>query len=243
MAEVEVRSAQREIDEEKPPTCSAAPQTEDLRTLQEPSNSNVGQALNHSHINLANFSSTAIQSRHRFPREFGIYHTNNFFNLDLAISNHADDPQILFYVSIQSGSSGKPNIILHSGAQASSAPLATAELTFVSRTVTFKIYDIPNSIFEAQGTMKFITNMKFVVQVPGRRHGEEFMWKGQELVNRRTGEVVASWTKPPFSLRKMGKMRFLAKDRSRLGERFELMAVISLLSIERKIRERYIGVD
>ncbi|POS82372.1 hypothetical protein EPUL_006836, partial [Erysiphe pulchra] len=213
MAEFEAKSARRDIDDTPPPPYSAAPHTGHFVILPVTSNSNFAQAHNHGQINPSNSITSAIRTRHRFPREFGIYVNNRFLSEDLAISYHADDPQILFYISIHSGFSGEPDIILRSSSHASSAPLATAELPYFPSTVPFKIYDSPNSIFDAQGTLSFISNMKFVVQLPGRSQREEFKWKSHKLVSCRTGETLAIWTETPFSFKKMGKLRFLAEDR------------------------------
>ncbi|POS82994.1 hypothetical protein EPUL_006488 [Erysiphe pulchra] len=225
-----------------PPPYSAAPQKEEFRILPNISNQKSAQTQNHNHTNPA---STAIQSRHRFPSKFGIYYATGS-PVDFVITPHADDPRTLFYISGHAGSSSQPSLVLHSDPQASSPPLATANLHFFSETVAIKIYDNPNSIVKAQSAMTSNSNMMFVVQVPGRHQREQFAWKsikkrelvffdsrlsGMKLVNCRTGETLATWTKTTLSPRKLGKMCFLAEDRNKLGERFELMAVITLLSI------------
>ncbi|RKF60387.1 hypothetical protein OnM2_051033 [Erysiphe neolycopersici] len=235
---------------EPPPPYSPAPQKEECRILSNINNQKFAQAHNHNH---SNFTSTVIQSRHRFPRKFGIYYAADS-TVDFVITLHADDPRIIFYISGHAGSSSsQPSLVLHSKPQSSSPPLATADLHFFSETVAIKIYDNPNSIVKAQSATTSNSNMMFVVQVPGRNQREQFAWKsikkrelvffdsklnGMKLVNCKTGEILATWTRAILSSRKLGKMCFLGEDRNNLGERFELMAVITLLSIlEREKRK------
>lgn len=245
---IELKSDRYEMDE-PPPPYSAAPQKEEFRILANISNQKFAQTQNYNHTN---FASTVIQSRHRFPKKFGIYYASGS-PVDFVITLHADDPQILFYISGHTGSSSQPSLVLHSNPQASSPALATANLHFFSETVAIKIYDNPDSIVKAQSATTSNSNMTFVVQVPGRNHREQFAWKSikkrelvffdnrvneMKLVNCRTEETLATWTKATLSPKKLGKMCFLSEDRNKLGERFELMAVITLLSIiEREKRK------
>lgn len=215
---IEYKSDRYEMDE-PPPPYSAAPQKEEFGILSNLSNQEFARTQNHNHIN---FASTTIQSSHRFPKKFGIYHAPDS-PVDFVITLHAVDHQILFYISGHAGSSSQPSLVLHSNSQASSPALATANLHFFSETVAIKIYDNPNSIVKAQSATTSHSNMMFVVQVPGRNHREQFAWKnikkrelvffdnrvnGMKLVNCRTEETLATWTKATLSSRKVGRMCF-----------------------------------
>ncbi|EPQ65024.1 hypothetical protein BGT96224_2734 [Blumeria graminis f. sp. tritici 96224] len=190
---------------------------------------------------------------HRFPKEFGFYRAAGSAS-DFIISYHADDPHILFYISIHAGTSKQPSVVLHALPHASAPYLATANLHVFSETAAINIYDSPTSVIKAQSAETSDSSMVFIVQLPGSGSKVQFAWRqnqerdlisldsrnnGLKLVNCDTGEIVATWTRPSFSTKKLGKMNFLVEDRSRLGERFELMAVITILSImERERRKR-----
>ncbi|KAI6248601.1 hypothetical protein HI914_03058 [Erysiphe necator] len=248
---VEVKSTQFVMDD-PPPPYSAAPQKEEFRILPDIRSPKYERTQNHSHPNFAGSVNANNQSGHRFPKKFAIYHATGSA-ADFVITLHSDDPRILFYISGHAEASSQPSLILHSKPQASSPPLATANLHFFSETVAIKIYDNPSSVVKAQSAVTPNSNMIFVVQVPGRNQKEQFAWKsikkrelgffdsilnGMKLVNCQTGETLAMWTNATLSSKKVGKLSFLAEDRSKLGERFELMAVITLLSIlERKKRK------
>jgi hypothetical protein len=70
-----------------------------------------------------------------------------------------------------------------------------------------------------------------VQSLEGRSHG-------MKLVRMRSGEVVAAWTRANSGYKKKGKISFLRADKEALGEGFELMVVISILSIMEKARRR-----
>jgi hypothetical protein len=61
---------------------------------------------------------------------------------------------------------------------------------------------------------------------------------GMKLVRIRSGEVVAAWARANSGYKKKGKMEFLRVDRASLGEGFELMVVISILTIMEKARRQ-----
>jgi hypothetical protein len=70
-----------------------------------------------------------------------------------------------------------------------------------------------------------------VQTLQGRSHG-------MKLVRMRSGEVVAAWTRANSGHEKKDKISFLTEDRRVLGERFELMAVISVLAMIEKARKK-----
>ena len=84
----------------------------------------------------------------------------------------------------------------------------------------------------------------FSITLPGSDISEHFEWKrsqgeevavlhgrsrGEKLVRVNTGEIVAAWT-APLMVSKKGQISFLG-NREALGEKFEVMVVISILGI------------
>ncbi len=58
-----------------------------------------------------------------------------------------------------------------------------------------------------------------------------------KLVRRSTGQVVMAWATPSMSSKKRAKVAFLG-DGERLGEEWEVLAVVSCMAILEKARRR-----
>ncbi|RKF53802.1 hypothetical protein GcC1_217021 [Golovinomyces cichoracearum] len=244
-----------------PPPYSAAPQNESYRfspravALKSARPRTAPEFNGQRHADPRSSLLNLDQNFHRFPRSFGFYYAINS-TADIVIALHANDRHSLFYISSHLSSNSQPSLVLHSSPHASSSPLATANINFVSDTVAIKLYDSPTSVIKAQSAKTSYAQMTFIAQLPGCDSMEQFAWKdiyrrerilsdkkmnGMKLINCETGEIVATWTKPKFSHRKLGKMNFMSRERSKLGERFELMAVLTLLSILEREREEVRG--
>lgn len=174
---------------------------------------------------------------------------------EMVIALKGDDPNPLFYISTHGGFSSKPSVVLHSDRYKSSPPIATAD--FPSFTSKIEIDIKASPLFAAERITLtehgvFYYSRRFTFTLPGTNIKEQFEWKrssGQEVANLmgkphggklvrvKTGEVVAAWTLPRMLNKKKGKMSFLG-NREVLGEKFELMAVISILGIMEKERRR-----
>ncbi|RKF82658.1 hypothetical protein GcM3_022030 [Golovinomyces cichoracearum] len=241
-----------------PPPYSAAPQNESYRfspravALKSTRPRTAPEFNGQRHADPRSSLLNLDQNFHRFPRSFGFYYAINS-TADIVIALHANDRHSLFYISSHPSSNSQPSLVLHSSPHASSSPLATADINFVSDTVAIELYDSPNSVIKAQSAKTSYAQMTFIAQLSGCDLMEQFAWKDiyrrerilsdkkmnrMKLINCETGEIVATWTKPKFSHRKLGKMNFMSRERSKLGERFELMAVLTLLSILEREREK-----
>jgi hypothetical protein len=188
----------------------------------------------------------------RFPKEFGFYHASGSSS-DMVIAFHATDAQPLFYVSTHSGWGSQPSVVLHSSSSPSAPPLATAQFHGLSSSIDVQLF-APGTgkTFKLENTGTFTRGYIFpAVLANGER--EMFEWKsssgadvqslegrshGMKLVRMRSGEAVAAWTRANSGYKKKGKISFLRTDRGALGEGFELMVVISILSIMEKARRR-----
>lgn len=239
--------------DEPPPPYSTVPQNEIYKL---PLRLNAPKHLR-AHLNeIESATSPDTRNNHRFPQKFGLYNTLGK-TADIFIAQHAKDPHALFYISTHTGTNSPPRISLYSYPYESSAPLATASFDFFAQTVAIKLFDNSTSIIKAQSAQTPTAHMIFIARLQSSDSKEQFEWKsnsyrdkilsnymsnGMKLVNSGTGETVAIWTRASFSHKKLGKMRFLTHDRSILGERFELMAVVTLLSIlvkEREVRNNF----
>jgi len=84
----------------------------------------------------------------------------------------------------------------------------------------------------------------------GKGKKETFTWKrssgpevqalqgkshGMKLVRVRDGKVVAAWTEPSSGRNKKGRLRFLG-DKAELGERWEVLVVVTIVVILEKAR-------
>jgi hypothetical protein len=188
----------------------------------------------------------------RFPKEFGFYHASGSSS-DMVIAFHATDAQPLFYVSTHSGWSSQPSIVLHSSSSPSAPPLATAQFHGLSSSIDVQVF-APGTgqNFKLENTGTFTRSYIFpAVLANGER--EMFEWKsssgadvqslegrshGMKLVRMRSGEVVAALARANSGYKKKGKISFLRTDKGALGEGFELMVVISILSITEKARRK-----
>ncbi|KAG4429704.1 hypothetical protein IFR05_014815 [Cadophora sp. M221] len=187
-----------------------------------------------------------------FPQSFGIYHASGTSSdLVLALRNH--DPNPLFYITTHNGWSSKPSVVLHSSGLCTSPQLATANFTSFSSDIELSILAQSTGRAITTDTMKKDRSQHacqyFTVEVGGNQIPERFEWKnskgnevrslngkrhGMKLVRAKTGEVVVAWAPPNSGTRKRGKMAFLNRDA--LGEKFEIMAVVSILAIMEKGR-------
>jgi hypothetical protein len=188
----------------------------------------------------------------RFPKEFGFYHASGSSS-DMVIAFHATDAQPLFYVSTHSGWSSQPSVVLHSSSSPSAPPLATAQFHGLSSSIDVQVFAPgtgQNFKLENRGTF---TRSYIFPAVLANGEREMFEWKsssgadvqslegrshGMKLVRMRSGEVVAAWTRANSGYKKKGKISFLRTDKGALGEGFELMVVISILSITEKARRK-----
>jgi len=57
-----------------------------------------------------------------------------------------------------------------------------------------------------------------------------------KLVRVSTGEVVAAWARPNSGTKKKGKLRFMAREKGELDDRWEVMVVVSIMAIIEKAR-------
>lgn len=57
-----------------------------------------------------------------------------------------------------------------------------------------------------------------------------------KLVRVATGEVVAAWARPNSGTKKKGKLRFMARGKGVMDDKWEVMVVISITAIIEKAR-------
>ncbi|KAH7346882.1 hypothetical protein BKA65DRAFT_503522 [Rhexocercosporidium sp. MPI-PUGE-AT-0058] len=188
----------------------------------------------------------------RFPQTFGIYHASGTSS-DLVIALRNQDPNPLFHITTHNSWSSKPSVVLHSSGLCTSPQLATAKFTSFSSDVELSILAQSTGRAMTTETMKKDRSQHscqyFTVEIGGSQTPERFEWKnsqgsevrslngkkhGMKLVRTKTGEVVVAWAPPNSGTRKRGKMAFLSRDA--LGEKFEVMAVVSILAIMEKGR-------
>jgi hypothetical protein len=163
------------------------------------------------------------------------------------IAKSADSPP-LFYISTHGGFSSQPSVVLHSGSTPNFIPIANAQFHNFSSTINITIGRDNYSLLK-NGTLSSVEFFDFFVNATAKM--ERFEWKsssgpevaalrgkshGMKLVRVGTGEVVAAWARPNSGTRKKGKLRFTARDRGELDDKWELMAVVSISAIIEKSR-------
>ena len=203
------------------------------------------------------YSANDKPSSSLFPQEFGVYHAPGT-NSDMKIALSAEAPA-LYYVSTHRGTfSSQPSVVLHTGPYESASALATADFHPFSSGIDIMLSKRAVKL-EREGPFSNITYFVYPIpQANGQVLSERFEWKpssgpevqslqgssrGMKCVRARSGEVVAAWAAPNVVHRKKGKMRFLLnKDGFGAGkEKFEIMVVISILSIMEKARRGRAG--
>jgi hypothetical protein len=192
-------------------------------------------------------------SKHIFPQAFGFYHAS-ISHSDMAIALSAESAP-LFHISTHGSFSSQPSIVLHSSAQPTSPPLANAYFhSFSSKT---DISILSSSSGKAVLSASLIKDGAFssahTFSIPG---AGIFEWKnssgpevvnlrgkshGMKLVRKGSRDVVAAWAPPNSGTRKKGKIAFLGRGkdpRDEFGGVWEMMVVISILSLMEKGRRR-----
>jgi hypothetical protein len=178
----------------------------------------------------------------RFPRDFGFYRSRMS---DMVIALHKDHPT-LFYISTHSAFSSQPSVVLHSGSSFTSTPLATAQFHHFNSTIDLKAGTDSASL---EKESMFSSHVYFSFPVAGKM--EKFEWRrssgpevqslcgssrGMKLVRVLKNQIVAAWAGPRSGSNKLGKMRFMAPDRTVYGERFEVMVIIGIVAIMERAR-------
>ncbi|KAH8906626.1 hypothetical protein BR93DRAFT_625981 [Coniochaeta sp. PMI_546] len=197
----------------------------------------------------------------QFPPEFNLY-SANLLGRTFNLGEHQNAP--IYVVSIHTGWSGNPDVMLHTTANATSPPLATANFKTFTNDTTIKLPPLTPQSHPTQTTLKgsmFMRTWSFSIEVPGpngQLRSEPFEWRhskgedvnslgsvwgtGWKLVRmlRQDGdakEVVAVFTEGTVSLTKKFCFKFTgAGETGALGERWAVMAVISAMAIWEKNR-------
>ncbi|OIW27921.1 hypothetical protein CONLIGDRAFT_454454 [Coniochaeta ligniaria NRRL 30616] len=194
----------------------------------------------------------------QFPPEFNLY-SANLLGRTFNLGEHQNAP--IYVVSIHTGWSGNPDVMLHTSTSANSPPLATANFRTFTNDTTIKLPPLNPRSYVTETTLKgsmFGRTWSFSIEIPGpngQLRSEPFEWRhsrgedvntlgsvwgtGWKLV-RLLGEgkeVVAVFTEGTMSLSKKFSFKFRgAGETGVLGERWAVMAVISAMAIWEKNR-------
>lgn len=117
------------------------------------------------------------QIRRQFPPAFSVYRESTFART-YTLGEHQNQP--LYAISLHSGWSGQPDVVLHSSASDSSPPLAGVECRAFSRQATVDLPPLPGSgrseeLLEHSGFGHGAYNFSIEVGNTGRR--EPFEWR------------------------------------------------------------------
>jgi hypothetical protein len=196
----------------------------------------------------------------QFPPEFNLY-SANILGRTFNLGEHQNAP--IYVVSIHTGWSGHPDVMLHTTTNANSPPLATANFKTFTNDTTIKLPPLNPRSQPTETTLKgsmFMRTWSFSIEVLGPNNqlrSEPFEWRhsrgddvntlgsvwgtGWKLV-RKPGqggdaEVVAVFTEGKVSFSKKMSFKFVhAGETGALGERWAVMAVISAMAIWEKNR-------
>lgn len=194
----------------------------------------------------------------QFPPEFNLY-SANILGRTFNLGQHQHTP--IYVVSIHTGWSGNPDVVLHTSTNVNSPPLATANFKTFTNDTIIKLPPLNPQSPPTETTLKgsiFMRTWSFSVEVPGpngQLRREPFEWRhsrgeevhtlgsvwgsGWKLVRQlgQTKEVVAAFTEGTMSLSKKFCFKFTgAGQTGALGERWAVMAVITAMAIWEKNR-------
>jgi hypothetical protein len=197
-----------------------------------------------------------------FPSTFGIYRPTTKPHLVLAHSSKTiSNP--LFYISIRSSFSSKPDIVLHHGSSKAHPSLASAQFKgfFSTSYITLNATNYAAASIEPLRTEGFFHTVHyFSLYLPKLGKRERFEWKishgaevkalghgsGMKLIRVKTEEVVVVFVHVSLAIYKKGKMSFVKTGKGEeLGDEWRTMAVMTLLTIleeKRKSSDTSAGV-
>jgi hypothetical protein len=195
----------------------------------------------------------------QFPIQFNLYATG-ILGRKFTLGEHEESP--FYSVTMHTGWSGNPHVVVHTTPDPDSPPLATAQFGRWSHAFTVTLPPTgpnspPSELRVEPNFMK--TKWAFSVEVAAPGGGfrtEAFVWKqskgsevnalpstwgsGKKLVREGSDEIVAACTNGGMSMSKKFCFLFVgAGATGELGERWAVMAVTSALGIfemERRMR-------
>ncbi|KAE8398226.1 hypothetical protein BDV37DRAFT_263845 [Aspergillus pseudonomiae] len=189
-------------------------------------------------------------------RLFHVYHT--IWHNDYTVTS--DDKAPLFFVDNSSFTPKKPDLTFHAGADKKAPIVGVSKFLHFSRHIKVGLGD-PQSINHVEWEDLVSQNIRcnkyrWQMTVRGASGAERrsFMWKRThsvavqgssatkwssrnfKLVDEQTGQIVAIFTSTAFkSVKKSGKLQI---DSANYGEEFDLMVLITGLSLYEKQRRR-----
>lgn len=192
-----------------------------------------------------------------FPHHFFVYNASAF-GRSYMLGEHRNVP--IYSITTHTGLSGQPDVVLHSGPNGSSPPLAGVDYSAFSRSATVELPPSAGSGHAiTREPLKFsgfwYGTYSFTIEVGQTGHRESFEWRhshgaevnslggpisGWKLMRLASGggsnkEVVAVWASIRMSITKEFSFCFLGIGATgALGKRWAVMAVITALRIWRE---------